>query len=62
MPYDGKLNAMDYIPGDLFSVNQKTVQSVNGLFARNERVVCYFETEFGILSSSNTSMPASKYC
>jgi phosphatidylserine decarboxylase len=46
MPYDGKLIAMDYIPGDLFSVNQKTVQSVDGLFARNERVVCYFETEF----------------
>jgi phosphatidylserine decarboxylase len=48
MPYDGKLIAMDYISGDLFSVNQKTVQSVDGLFARNERVVCYFETEFGI--------------
>ena len=48
MPYDGKLIAMDYIPGDLFSVNQKTVQNIEGLFARNERVVCYFETEFGI--------------
>lgn len=48
MPCDGKLIAMDYISGDLFSVNQKTVQSVDGLFARNERLVCYFETEFGI--------------
>lgn len=48
MPYDGKLIAMDYIPGDLFSVNQKTVQSVDNLFARNERVVCYFQTQFGL--------------
>jgi phosphatidylserine decarboxylase len=48
MPYDGKLIAMDYIPGDLFSVNQKTVQNVDNLFARNERVVCYFETQFGL--------------
>jgi phosphatidylserine decarboxylase len=39
---------MSYIPGDLFSVNQKTTQSVDGLFCRNERVVCYFETEFGL--------------
>lgn len=48
MPYDGKLIAMDYIPGDLFSVNQKTVQNVDNLFARNERVVCYFQTQFGL--------------
>ncbi len=48
MPYDGKLISMDYIPGDLFSVNQQTTQNVDSLFARNERVVCYFETEFGL--------------
>ncbi len=48
MPYDGKLLAMDYIPGDLFSVNQTTVEGVTDLFARNERVVCYFQTEFGL--------------
>lgn len=48
MPYDGKLVSMDYIPGDLFSVNQTTVSKVDKLFARNERVVCYFETEFGL--------------
>ena len=47
MPYDAKLVSMDYIPGDLFSVNQQTAQKVDNLFARNERVVCYFETEFG---------------
>jgi len=48
MPYDGQLVSMDYIPGDLFSVNQQTAQNVDNLFARNERVVCYFETEFGL--------------
>jgi len=48
MPYDGTLQSMSYIPGNLFSVNQKTTQSVDGLFCRNERVVCYFETEFGL--------------
>lgn len=47
MPYDGVLNSMTYIPGDLFSVNGNTTNKVDGLFARNERVVCYFETEFG---------------
>ena len=48
MPFDARLLSMDYIPGDLFSVNQKTVENVDNLFARNERVVCYFETEFGL--------------
>jgi phosphatidylserine decarboxylase len=48
MPFDGKLISMTYIPGKLFSVNQKTTQKVNNLFAINERVVLYFETQFGI--------------
>jgi phosphatidylserine decarboxylase len=48
MPYDGKLISMDYIPGDLFSVNKATVEGVDNLFARNERVVCYFQTQFGL--------------
>ncbi|WP_428087537.1 archaetidylserine decarboxylase [Candidatus Thioglobus sp.] len=48
MPYDGKLVSMDYIPGDLFSVNKTTAEGVDNLFARNERVVCYFQTQFGL--------------
>lgn len=48
MPYDAKLISMDYIPGGLFSVNQATAEGVDNLFARNERVVCYFQTEFGL--------------
>jgi len=47
MPIAGKLTATTYIPGRLFSVNQVTAQQVERLFARNERLVCYFETELG---------------
>jgi phosphatidylserine decarboxylase len=35
------------VPGDLFSVNPTTARGVPGLFARNERVVCCFESERG---------------
>lgn len=47
MPCDGKLLRMIYVPGDLFSVNPTTARGVPGLFARNERVVCVFETTNG---------------
>ncbi|MDP3537546.1 MAG: archaetidylserine decarboxylase [Azonexus sp.] len=47
MPCDGKLTRMIYVPGALFSVNPTTARGVPGLFARNERVVCVFESEFG---------------
>jgi phosphatidylserine decarboxylase len=47
MPADGRLTRMHYIPGRLFSVNAATVRSVPRLFARNERVVCRFETPHG---------------
>jgi phosphatidylserine decarboxylase len=47
MPCDGTLTHMVHIPGNLFSVNQATAAKVPGLFARNERVVAIFDTEFG---------------
>ena len=47
MPCDGRLVSMTYVPGDLFSVNPMTARHVPGLFARNERVVCVFDTPFG---------------
>jgi phosphatidylserine decarboxylase len=47
MPCAGTLRQMIYIPGDLFSVNPVTAQGVPGLFARNERVVCVFDTAYG---------------
>jgi phosphatidylserine decarboxylase len=47
MPCAGRLLRMVHVPGALFSVNPATAKGVPGLFARNERVVCIFETAFG---------------
>ncbi len=47
MPMAGSLRQMIHIPGRLFSVNPATTASVENLFARNERVVCLFDTEVG---------------
>jgi phosphatidylserine decarboxylase len=47
MPCDGLLTRMIHVPGALFSVNPATARSVPGLFARNERVVCVFESPHG---------------
>lgn len=47
MPVTGTLKEMIHIPGRLFSVNGATANSVPRLFARNERVVCIFDTEIG---------------
>jgi phosphatidylserine decarboxylase len=49
MPCDGRLLRMIHVPGDLFSVNPETARGVPGLFARNERVVCVFDTAHGPL-------------
>jgi phosphatidylserine decarboxylase len=47
MPCAGRLLRMVHVPGELFSVNPATARGVPGLFARNERVVCVFESEDG---------------
>ncbi|VAW68674.1 Phosphatidylserine decarboxylase [hydrothermal vent metagenome] len=47
MPTAGKLTDMVYVPGRLFSVAPHTVNTIARLFARNERLVCRFETEHG---------------
>ncbi len=47
MPLTGQLNQMTHVPGQLFSVNATTAERVPGLFARNERVICRFDTEAG---------------
>lgn len=49
MPCAGQLQNMVYVPGALFSVNPTTARGVPGLFARNERVVCVFDTPYGPL-------------
>lgn len=47
MPVTGTLREMVHVPGRLFSVNPATTENVDGLFARNERVVAIFDTEYG---------------
>lgn len=47
MPFAGTLTETLYVPGELFSVNQVTAENVPRLFARNERMVCLFDTEMG---------------
>jgi phosphatidylserine decarboxylase len=50
MPMAATLREMIYVPGELFSVNPLTARNVPDLFARNERVVAIFDTEFGALA------------
>ena len=47
MPCAGELREMIYVPGDLYSVNPATAKAIPGLFARNERVVCVFDSPHG---------------
>jgi phosphatidylserine decarboxylase len=47
MPWSGKLRETVHVPGRLFSVGPDAVGTVSKLFARNERLVCHFDTDFG---------------
>lgn len=47
MPIAGTLRETLYIPGRLFSVAPVTVEGIDRLFARNERLVCHFDTAIG---------------
>jgi len=47
MPWTGRLLETVHVPGRLFSVGPDAVASVPRLFARNERLVCHFDTDFG---------------
>lgn len=51
MPFTGTLRETRYVPGDLFSVNEATANGVPNLFARNERLVCIFDTEQGPMAA-----------
>jgi phosphatidylserine decarboxylase len=47
LPVAGSLRKTRTIPGALFSVNASTEANIEGLFARNERLVCHFDTDWG---------------
>lgn len=47
LPFAGTLDKMIHVPGDLFSVNPFNAKHIPELFARNERIVCFFNTEIG---------------
>jgi phosphatidylserine decarboxylase len=47
MPLAGTLRLARFVPGDLFSVNAATAAGVPGLFTRNERIACVFDTASG---------------
>ena len=47
MPIDANMKRIIHVPGRLFSVAQWTVEEIPRLFARNERLACYFETAAG---------------
>jgi len=49
MPWTGRLLKTVHIPGRLFSVAPASVRNIPNVFARNERLVCYFETDFGTM-------------
>ena len=51
MPWTGTLRETVHVPGRLFSVGTEAVRDVPGLFARNERLVCHFDTNFGPMAS-----------
>lgn len=50
MPLAGRLTHMTYVPGRLYSVAPWTVATIDGLFTRNERVCCFFDTAQGPLA------------
>lgn len=50
MPLDGVLTTMIHIPGRLDSVSIATAEKQDELYARNERVVAIFKTEFGLMA------------
>ena len=47
MPWTGTLRQTLHVPGRLFSVSPATAATVPRLFARNERLVCHFDCDFG---------------
>jgi phosphatidylserine decarboxylase len=47
MPLSGRVTGMVYVPGRRWAVNRRTVRTVPGLFAANERVILWCESAMG---------------
>lgn len=47
MPCRARLLKAIFVPGDLYSVNENAISNIENLYARNERMICYFDTDFG---------------
>lgn len=50
MPVKGTLKAMYYVPGQFYSVSARAVDTIKDLYSKNERVVCFFKTEDGLMA------------
>lgn len=50
MPIEATLKEMIYVPGKLFSVQPATARTIPKLFARNERLVVFFDTPVGLMA------------
>jgi phosphatidylserine decarboxylase len=48
-PLDANLRRTRYLPGRRFSVSRATAASIEGIFCRNERAACWFDTDAGPL-------------
>lgn len=47
MPWTATLRKTRHVPGRLFSVSPASVQTIPRVFARNERLICHFDADFG---------------
>ncbi len=50
MPLSGTLKKIIFVPGKLFSVNNSTAENISNLYAKNERAICTFETNIGLVA------------
>lgn len=50
MPLQGDVREMVHVPGKLFSVQPMTARAIPKLFAQNERLVVFFDTDVGLMA------------
>ena len=50
VPCAATLTLANFIPGELYSVNEKSVKCLPSLYAHNQRLSCVFATEYGMMA------------